>query len=104
MPRQLARNMRSAAARDFMLQMAEAYERLATQRERPKRAGTAIPQPPLTPDDCRAHAKRCRELALHVGDFRYSKQLEDMAIEWNLLALDLAACSPLSNHQRFIGD
>jgi hypothetical protein len=80
--------MRKAAARDFMPRAAEADERLATPVERPERAGTAIPKPPLAADDCRAHAKRCRELALHIGDLRYSRQLKDMAIEWDLLALD----------------
>jgi hypothetical protein len=85
---QLANSMRNAAARDFMLRVAEAYQQLANRFSRPERAGTAAPHPPLTADDCRAHARRCREWALHMGDFRYHKQLQEMATEWDFLALD----------------
>jgi hypothetical protein len=66
--------------------VADHYERLAT-RYQPQKPKRVAPIPALTAADCRAHERRCRDMALHMGDLENTRQLEDMAEEWKLLAL-----------------
>jgi hypothetical protein len=79
--------MHDSNAQKAMRRVADDYERLAI-RFQPHEAKHATSSFPLTAADCRAHAQRCREMALHVGNFYNSQQLEQMAEDWDLLAAD----------------
>jgi len=78
--RELADLMTNADAQAYMRKVADDYERLAIRFEK-REAKHAAPSLHLTATDCRTHAQRCREMALHMRDLEDVRQLEVMAEE-----------------------
>lgn len=44
----------------------------------------------LTPDNCREHAARCRDMARTAQNPEHRKSLEDVAASWDQLCEELA--------------
>lgn len=62
--------------------LAQIAEHRAEPKHRPKKAAK------LTPAECGEHAEKCRSLAPHMGSIENTRELEEIAAEWKLLADD----------------
>jgi hypothetical protein len=68
---------------ELLAQLAEhRAEHRAEPKHRPREAAT------LSPAECSEHAEKCRSLATHMGNIENTRELEEIAAEWKLLADD----------------
>jgi hypothetical protein len=86
--RVLAATTQDANIKDTANRLANDYERLADWVDLRAQKKTEKSPLRMTTADYQKHAKHCRELAIHMPNIEDTRQLEEMAAEWDCMASD----------------